>query len=639
MPVAQESESDRAILGRFVAGQDEEAFAALVARHASLVMGVSRRILGNAADAEDAFQATFIVLSKKASSIRNLDSVSSWLHNVAVRIALKARSIAQQRRTCERRAAEMTPTRGSEPEEAASEVLPILDHELGALPEKLRAPIVLCYLEGMTNEGAARSLGLPAGSMSRRLERGRDLLRERLTRRGVAVTGAFLGALLAEKAAFAAAVPPAVVASAAKVAVLAAAGEAAVSAPVALLVKGGLQALVAAKAKVVAAAAITVCLVGSAAGVATYRSFQPDVREDAAYSISDVARVDRRLAELAPSAAERRIDEIGWAPDLRTAKRLAKEHGRPVFLVEGDGDLFSGRFDGGAGGLRSGSLADGRVISLLNRSFVPVYLSNEDLEPSGGAHPEDRAEVTRIYHEALEKKMPAGMAAVYTVAPDGRVLGCLVVPRAHETAPMLALLEQACREAKDSQGAPLIKPALQSKPPPHSPGDLVLHVVARYVDASGAPERQRGSWHEVPAENWLVLESKTAAQLLPGGEVEPGSAWTLGPEIAKRILVHCYPATEDPIRDDSARSRIRGAVLRARVVSIRGKLVRARLEGAIHMSRLFNKTHPEHHMMPIDAAVSGYLDFEASGHILSLKLVTDQATCGGSPFAVAVQSH
>jgi hypothetical protein len=164
-------------------------------------------------------------------------------------------------------------------------------------------------------------------------------------------------------------------------------------------------------------------------------------------------------------------------------------------------------------------------------------------------------------------------------------------------------------------------------------------VVARYVDASGAPEKQRGSWHEVPAENWLVLESKTAAQLLPGGEVELGIAWIIGPEIAKRILVHYYPATEDPIRDDSARCRLRGAILRARVVSIRGNLVRARLEGAVHMSRLFNKTHPEHDMMPIDAAVSGYLDFEARGRILSLKLVTDRATCGGEPFAVTLQSQ
>ena len=637
--MALEKESDRDLLGRFVACQDEEAFGVLVSRHASLVMGVSRRILGNAADAEDAFQATFIVLSKKASSIRNLDSVSSWLHNVAVRIALKARSIAQERRTRERQAAKMSPTSGSESPEAASEVLPVLDQELGGLPEKLRSPLVLCYLEGMTHEGAARSLGLPSGSMSQRLERGRDLLRERLTRRGVAVTGAILGALLAEKAAFAAAVPPAVVASAAKVAVLAAAGEAAVSAPVALLVKGGLQALVAAKAKVVAAAAITVCLVGSAAGVATYRSFQAEVREDPAYSLSDVARVDRRLAELAPTADERRIDEIAWSPDLRTAKRLAKEHGRPVFLVEGDGDLFTGRFDGGTGGLRSGSLADGRVISLLNRSFVPVYLSNEDLDPSGGALPEDRAEVMRIYHEALEKKMPAGMGSVYTVAPDGRVLGCLMVPRSHGTAPMLDLLEQACRELQSPQGAPLQKPGPQSKPPSHSAGDFVLHVVARYVDASGAPEKQRTSWHEVPAENWLVLDPKTAAQLVPGGDVEPGSAWTVGPEISKRILTHFYPATEDPIRDDSARSRVRRAVLRARVVWVRGNLVRARLEGAVQMSRLFYRTHPEQYLLPIDAAVSGYLDFEANGRILSLKLITDRATIGPSPFAVAVQSH
>jgi RNA polymerase sigma factor (sigma-70 family) len=634
-----EARSDRDLLGRFLAERDEDAFAGLISRHASLVMGVSRRILGNAADAEDVFQATFIVLSKKASSIRNLDSISSWLHNVAVRIALRAKSLTEERRTRERRVAQMHSAAAPEVQEGSSDLGPALDQELSGLPEKYRAPLVLCYLDGMTNEGAARTLGLPSGSMSGRLEKGRELLRERLARRGVAVTTAVLGALLVDKLALAAAVSPAVVASAAKVAVLAAAGEAAVSAPVALLVKGGLQALVAAKAKLAAAAAITACLVGTAAGVVTYHSIRPEALDDPSYSAADVARVERRVAELAPTAAERRIDEIAWVRDLGTARRLSREHGRPIFFVLHDGDLGTGRFDGGAAGLRSGSLSDSRVISLLNGAFIPVHLSNEDLEPAGSATPQDRDEARRIYGEALDRKMPAGTGAVYAVAPNGRVLGSLIVPQAYETPRILALLEQARVASGTRQGDPVIKPTAQSRAPDHAPEDLVVHVVARYVDPSGAPEKTRPSWHEVPAENWLVLGAADRARILPNGEWGLGMTWTLPAPLARRILVHFYPATEDALRDDTDRSHVERTALRARVVSIRGDTCRARLEGEIRMARLFNKTHPEHDLLKIEGTVSGYLDFDRKGRVLALKLITDRATLGPSSFAVTAQSQ
>src|SRR5262245_23997918 len=118
---------DRELVERFVAGRDETAFGALVARHGPLVLGVCRRILGNAQDSEDAFQATFIVLSRKASTVRSLDSVSSWLHGVAVRIALKARSLAAERRTRERRAAEMTPMTAPEAQQRPSNLRAVLD--------------------------------------------------------------------------------------------------------------------------------------------------------------------------------------------------------------------------------------------------------------------------------------------------------------------------------------------------------------------------------------------------------------------------------------------------------------------------------------------------------------------------------
>lgn len=623
--------SDRELLDRFLAERDETAFAEIVSRHGPLVMGVCRRVLGNAADAEDAFQAAFIVLSKKASSIRKLDSVSSWLHSVAVRIALKAKSMAGERRTRERKIVEMAEMTVADPREALPQLRPVIDEALSGLPEKYRAPLVLCYLEGKTNEGAARELGWPMGTMSRRLDKARDLLRSRLVGRGVAVTGAALAALLMEKTALAAAVAPALAASAAKVAVLAAAGEAAVSAPVAMLVQGGLKALFAAQLKVAGAAVIAVSLLGSAAGVATYQAMKPPAAVDAAgYSAEAVVRLDRRLAELQPTAAERKIDEIGWAPDLTTARKLSQEHGRPAVVFFNDGSLATGRFDGGGMGFRTGPLNDDRVIALLNRAFIPVALCNEDFTPQGRSGAAERIERTRIYHEAIASKLPAGDGAVYVVAPDGKVLGSDGVPGSQ----LLALLERT----KQKEGAPVLKPGPQSKPLARKADDLVLHLVARYVEKDGTPEKIRHTYHEVPAENWIVLGKSDWSRLLPA-ETEIETEWTPAPDVAARILKRIYPVTEDITRDDAERSKVERVSLRGRVVSIRDGWVRARLDGQVRMSRYFHVAHPpEHRPEVVSADVSGFLDFEPSGRIVSLKLTTERGMYGPAPFAVALQS-
>jgi RNA polymerase sigma factor (sigma-70 family) len=628
-----ESAADRALLDRFVADRDETAFSELVSRHGPLVMGVCRRVLGNAQDAEDAFQATFIVLSKKAASIRKFESISSWLHGVAVRVSLKAKSMAGNRRAHERRVAEMTPSLAPEVRETLPRLRPVLDEALNQLPDKYRAPLVLCYLEGKTNEGAAKTIGCPSGTMSRRLDKARELLRDRLVGRGVVVTGAALGLLLAEKAAFAATVPPALAASAAKIAVLAAAGEAAVSAPVALLVQGALKTLFAAQMKVAAAVVLSVGLVGSAAGVVTYRSLASEA-EDPSVAPA-LVRLDRRLAELQPLPSERRVDEIGWAPDLLSARRLSRESGRPLFLVQHDGDLFTGRCDGGTHGMRTGPLNDDRVISLLNRCFVPVALSNEDLRPGGRSTDPDRQERIRIYHDAIASRFDAGDGTMYLVAPGGKALAAITVPRASVVSNVLPLLEQF----RGPEGAPIVKPVCQSRAPVHRPDDLLLHLVARYVDANGGVEKNRTTYHEFPAENWLVLGRSEWSRLLPGEEPRVGLEWVPAPETAGKILVHFYPVTHDVLRDDSARSKVECATLRARVVSVRGGIATARVEGELRLSRYFYDAPPPTHRPEIlEARVSGFLDFEPSGRIVSLKLTTDRATFGPAPFAVALQS-
>jgi RNA polymerase sigma factor (sigma-70 family) len=189
--------SDARLLARFVAGRDEPAFGALVRRHGPMVYSVCRRVLGHAHDAEDAFQATFLVLARQAGSIRKPASLASWLYGVAFRVARKARSVGSRRQLRESLATSVTaaapvPEGSSLPEAAWRELWDILDEELHRLPEKYRTPLVLCYLEGRTNEAAAKHLGCTKGTISSRLARARHIMRRRLSRRGLMPFGGLL---------------------------------------------------------------------------------------------------------------------------------------------------------------------------------------------------------------------------------------------------------------------------------------------------------------------------------------------------------------------------------------------------------------------------------------------------------------
>ncbi|HJT76971.1 MAG TPA: sigma-70 family RNA polymerase sigma factor [Gemmataceae bacterium] len=192
-------ESDRLLLDRFVRHQDEKAFAALVGRHGPMVLAVCRRILGNVQDAEDAFQATFLVLVRRAHSLREPALLGNWLYGVACRTARKARAQAARRQQMERQAAAM-PVDEPGTDDKGRELRALLDEELQTLPPKYRAPLVLCYLEGLTNEEAARRLGWPTGSISYRLARGRELLRERMRRHDFVLPAGLFALFLAREA-------------------------------------------------------------------------------------------------------------------------------------------------------------------------------------------------------------------------------------------------------------------------------------------------------------------------------------------------------------------------------------------------------------------------------------------------------
>ncbi len=188
--------TDADLLDRFVRNRDEAAFAALVKRHAPMVLGVCRRALRDAQDAEDAAQATFLVLARKAASVRRPDALAAWLHGVARRLAVRCRRAGDRRRAREARAARTAPAPlppGPLDELTARELLQVLDEELQRLPEVYRAPVLLCCLEGRTQDEAAAQLGWAPGSLKGRLERGRKRLHARLARRGLTLS-AVLGA-------------------------------------------------------------------------------------------------------------------------------------------------------------------------------------------------------------------------------------------------------------------------------------------------------------------------------------------------------------------------------------------------------------------------------------------------------------
>src|SRR5262249_51849673 len=154
-------------------------------RHGPMVLRTCQRILGHRQDAEDAFQATFLVLCRKAVAISNREGAGAWIYRVAYRVALRARADSARRASAGLRIADLAAP-PSPPEAELAELRPVLDDELNRLPEKYRAPLVLHYLEGMTVGQVARELGCPEGTVCGRLARARTLLRPRLSRRGVA---------------------------------------------------------------------------------------------------------------------------------------------------------------------------------------------------------------------------------------------------------------------------------------------------------------------------------------------------------------------------------------------------------------------------------------------------------------------
>jgi RNA polymerase sigma factor (sigma-70 family) len=274
--------TDGQLLARFVATRDQASFAALVQRHGPMVWRVCRRVLGHEQDAEDTFQAAFLVLACKAASIHKRESVGSFLYGVAYRTALDARSVRSRRRRRERQVEDMPHPQVSPAE--TSDWRPWLDRELSRLPEKYRTPIILCDLEGRTRKDVARQLKVPEGTLSSRLATARRLLAKRMKRHGLALSGGALAGAMTEG------VSAAVPAPLALATVRAASGQLAVSTAVAVLLKGALKTMLLTKLKATMAILLVVTALG-ASGLVYRASGQAATAEK--QPLSEVERLRR----------------------------------------------------------------------------------------------------------------------------------------------------------------------------------------------------------------------------------------------------------------------------------------------------------------------------------------------------------
>ena len=339
--------TDSLLLERFLASRDESAFAAIVQRHGRMVIGVCNRILGNAHDADDVFQAVFFFLARRARSVLKREALGSWLYTVAYRTAVEARTAKNRRHKREVHMADL-PHPEVKPEEWL-DWLPLLDRERSLLPKKFHTLIVLCDLEGIPRKEVARRLRLNEGTLSSRLARARRLLAGRLSRYGLTLSGGLLGTALAQNTA-SAKVPISLVWSTARAATLIAAGQfAGVSAPAVVLMKGAMKSMFLAKLKTVIGTSIVVLAIG-VGGLVYNAEFIPGGARaadgDKPKSEVDTLRKENELLKLNLQVTLEKIQ--AQEAELRklrgqitkAGEKAAEVNLQGIFLNEGNFDLL-----------------------------------------------------------------------------------------------------------------------------------------------------------------------------------------------------------------------------------------------------------------------------------------------------------
>ena len=275
--------------------------------------------------------------------------------------------------------------------------------------------------------------------------------------------------------------------------------------------------------------------------------------------------------------------------------------------------------------MRAGPLSSPEVVKTLNRSFVPVYLSNEDYAEGGPAPQAERRERDRILREAAAKGLSTGTVHVYVLDPEGHAVDSAHVAEGAKLDVLRRLLDRNVARFRPEPGPPAVAPRPQAPPPGHEPGGLTLHLVARSLDG-------RGAWGGVIPEDWFTLSADEAKGLTAEAPAV-GKTWDLPPALAARLLERFYPATEN---NDLGKNRIERAEVRAEVVSVAGGVARVRLVGDLRMG------HPFYHKEDgkvVEAKALGFVDFDArSREVRSLLMATESATYNGGTFGVALRS-
>ena len=419
--------SDAQLLKRYIESRDEAAFEVLVWRHGILVFGLCKKLLRNNQDAEDAFQAVFLILARKPPSRLANDSLGGWLHQVAWRTGLRLRRQTQKRRSRERQDPDET-NRAADTRSA-----PTLEHgelwgavmeELQRLPDRYREPVVSCYLQGKTHVEMAQELSRPAGSMSRVLDRGCRLLNARLTRRGVSMTAGALAALLGNRSY--AALPPALVQRTVNASLQFARGLP-VQGLASSLAHTAIRGMMIGKLKAVATLFLLICVLsGGALGLAHHQQMRTDTGTDSGeWPISFGQRESTEqpksdaFGDLLPSGAVSRLGTVRW------------RHGSQITCVAVSPDgkkIVSGGLEGCVRlwdpdtGMQVGSLRNVYLWGIEALAFSPDgrFIALTSRKSGAAAELWDVGTESLVRRFELQQKQPSTNLAF---SPDGTTSG------------------------------------------------------------------------------------------------------------------------------------------------------------------------------------------------------------------------
>jgi RNA polymerase sigma factor (sigma-70 family) len=465
--------SEWQLLRRYLVSKDEAAFEALVARHGTAVLGVCRRILRDPHEIEDAFQATFLVLVRRAGALRERDAIGPWLYGVAYKVALRARATSSRRRDREPSCAELELNLSApESDPGRFELGEVLDQELSRLPQKYRAPVVLCYLEGQTHEEAARSLGWPVGTVKGRLVRARETLRHRLTRRGLVLsTTAVVAAITVDATAT---VPDVLLEKTVRLAIEAGAGRTAghaVSASLHALTQGVLTTMFLHNVRTAALVGAVLVLAVGAGAVAqkAIEAEKPDLKATA-----KTAPPPPDVEPAAPAPAADKMERVD-AESAHSPARAAAPSPSPV------SKLIRRAFLEALAAYKEGKIDASRV-----------YLWSERLLDADDNDPEN-IHVRRAAFQAHLERMKDLRRAVQMRASSGHELPLTVTEAEyyrHDAADRLANLDKGETPApqanrRPASSTPPPEPAANAAPPPTAPATATISAAPHVPNSRG----------------------------------------------------------------------------------------------------------------------------------------------------------